>query len=61
MTSGVYFLGNDKICDWAIAFLESFRCSNPDLALTMIPFDDRLDQMRQLAPHSTSKSWSILF
>lgn len=51
MQRGVYFLGNDAVQDWAIAFLESFRASNPDLALTLIPFDDKIGGIARLAAH----------
>ena len=29
-SQGVYFLANDVIADWSVAFLESFRAFNPD-------------------------------
>jgi hypothetical protein len=45
----VYFLGNDNILEWAIAFLESYRCHNPDLPLTLIPFNDRTDRLQALS------------
>jgi hypothetical protein len=48
-TSGVYFLANDAIRDWAIAFLESYREFNPDLRLVLLPFDQRSDKLIALA------------
>jgi hypothetical protein len=45
---GVYFLGNDVVYDWAIAFLNSFRTFNPDLPLYLIPFNDDCDRLLSL-------------
>lgn len=45
---GVYFLANDVVYDWTIAFLNSFRTFNPDLPLYLIPFDDRCDRVLSL-------------
>lgn len=45
---GVYFLGNDVVYDWAIAFLNSFRTFNPDLPLYLIPFNDDFDRLLSL-------------
>jgi hypothetical protein len=45
---GVYFLANDGIYDLAIAFLNSFRKHNPDLALCLIPFDGNDRRIRAL-------------
>ena len=45
---GVYFLANDVVYDWTIAFLNSFRTFNPDLPLYLIPFNDRCDRVLSL-------------
>jgi hypothetical protein len=45
---GVYFLANDVIIDLAIAFLNSFRTSNPDLPLRLIPFDAGIRRLAEL-------------
>ena len=45
---GAYFLASDGVLDLAVAFLGSFRRSNPDLPLYLIPFDDRLSQLEKL-------------
>ncbi|PNW62803.1 UNVERIFIED_CONTAM: hypothetical protein BEN50_04250 [Euhalothece sp. KZN 001] len=45
---GVYFLANDVVYDWTIAFLNSFRTFNPNLPLYLIPFDDRCDRLLSL-------------
>jgi hypothetical protein len=45
---GVYFLCNDAKLDWAYAFLASFREFNPTLPLTLIPFDGRVEKLREL-------------
>lgn len=45
---GVYFSANDKVYDWTIAFLNSFRTFNPDLRLILIPFNEDCDRLLQL-------------
>ena len=45
---GVYFLANDIVYDWTIAFLNSFRTFNPDLPLYLIPFNDDCDRVLSL-------------
>lgn len=45
---GVYFLANDVVYDWTIAFLNSFRTFNPDLPLYLIPFNDDCDRVLSL-------------
>ena len=48
-TQGVYFIANDGILDLAIAFLNSFRTHNPDVALCLIPFNDQCARVSELA------------
>lgn len=48
-TRGVYFVANDRIIDLTIAFLNSFRKSNPDLPLCLIPFRADTAQLELLA------------
>lgn len=50
MLHGVYFLANDRVYDNVVAFLNSFRASNPTIDLCLIPFADDLEQIRALAP-----------
>ena len=45
MKRGVYTLANDRVYDWLVAFLESFRAQDPDLPLRVIPFDERIDRV----------------
>jgi hypothetical protein len=45
---GVYFSANDKVYNWVIAFLNSFRAFNPDLRLILIPFNEDCDLLLQL-------------
>lgn len=45
---GVYFLANDVVYDWTIAFLNSFRRFNPNLPLYLIPFNDNSDRVLSL-------------
>jgi Mannosyltransferase putative len=47
---GVFFLANDHVFDQAVAFLTSFRRSNPDLPLQLIPFADDCERITALAP-----------
>jgi hypothetical protein len=42
---GSYFLCNDLHIDWAYSFLVSFREWNPTMPLTLIPFDDRTNEL----------------
>lgn len=46
---GVYFLANDAILDFALAFLNSFRAHNPAIPLCLVPFDDNHAQVAALA------------
>ncbi len=46
---GVYFLANDRVFDLAVAFLTSFRRSNPDIPLHLIPFADECERVTALA------------
>jgi hypothetical protein len=41
---GVVCLGNDAVLDWTIAFCESVHQHDPELPLTLIPFDDRVEK-----------------
>lgn len=45
---GVYVLANDSVLPWFRVFLHSFRAYNPDLALCLIPFDERSDECERL-------------
>ncbi len=47
-STGVYFLANDKVYQWAVAFLNSFRSFNPTLRLILIPFNEQCDRLLQL-------------
>jgi hypothetical protein len=49
MKTGAYFLANDQVFDYAVAFLSSFRTSNPDVPLCMIPFSDNCERVKSLA------------
>lgn len=42
---GVFFSANDRVLKWTIAFLNSFRQFNPDLALYLIPFNEDCEQL----------------
>lgn len=46
---GVYFLANDRVYEIAIAFLNSFRASNPAIPLCLIPYSDDIAHLTQLS------------
>jgi hypothetical protein len=46
---GVAIVGNDKIIDWLLPFLESYRATNSTLPLYLIPYDDNIAQTRRAA------------
>ncbi len=46
---GVAIVGNDKIIDWLLPFLESYRATNSTLPLYLIPYDDNIAQTRRVA------------
>ena len=46
---GVAIVGNDKIIDWLLPFLESYRATNSALPLYLIPYDDNTAQTRRAA------------
>jgi hypothetical protein len=43
---GAYALANDALLDVFTKMAESFRHHNPDMPMTVIPFDDNMDQTR---------------
>jgi len=45
---GIYTLANDDVFDWLVALLSSIRHVEPDLPITVIPFDDRLRRVNRL-------------
>ncbi len=46
---GVAIVGNDKIIDWLLPFLESYRDTNSSLPLYLIPYDDNVEMTRRAA------------
>jgi len=48
VSRGVYFLTNDKMYDFTIAFLNSFRKHNPEVSLCMIPYNDEYETIAAL-------------
>lgn len=46
---GVAIVGNDKIIDWLLPFLESYRDTNSSLPLYLIPYDDNVTMTRRAA------------
>ena len=45
---GVYFMANNKVLDMTIAFLNSFRMHNKELALCLIPYNNDFEQIEAL-------------
>jgi len=41
---GVVCLGNDTVLDWTIAFCESVHQHDPEVPVTLIPFDDSVER-----------------
>ncbi len=54
---GIYFLANDTTFELTIAFLNSFRCYNPEIALCMIPFDDDSQKIKALSERYRFTIW----
>lgn len=46
---GIATLGNDRVLDWLLPFLESYRATNAATPLYLIPFDDRVETTRRAA------------
>ena len=47
---GVYCLANDRVIEWFHMFARSLRHFNPDLPLTVIPYNADFARLKQLAP-----------
>jgi len=45
---GLYVLGNDGAIEWLKALIPSIRRWSPEVSVSLIPFDARLDQTRDL-------------
>ncbi len=45
ITRGVYFLSNNNMLDFTIAFLNSFRAYNPVIPLCFIPYNEQVDEI----------------
>ncbi|MCE0483873.1 MAG: hypothetical protein LV479_06515 [Methylacidiphilales bacterium] len=45
---GVYTLANDVVIEWFEAFARSFRRMNPDMPLTVIPYNSATGRLRKL-------------
>ena len=46
---GVAIVGNDKIIDWLLPFLESYAQTNAHLPLYLVPYDENVAQTRRAA------------
>jgi hypothetical protein len=45
---GIYFLSNNNMLDFTIAFLYSLRCHNPDIPLCLIPYNSDYKEIEAL-------------
>jgi len=48
MKRGIYFIANDSVLELTIAFLNSLRVYNPDIAVCLIPYDNNIDMLKML-------------
>ena len=46
---GIAIVANDKVADWLLPFLESYRATNAATDLYLIPYDDNVDRTRRAA------------
>jgi hypothetical protein len=46
---GIAIVGNDKIIDWLLPFLESYRATNSSIPIYLIPYDDNIAMTRRAA------------
>jgi hypothetical protein len=46
---GIAIVGNDKIIDWLLPFLESYRDTNASLPIYLIPYDDNVEMTKRAA------------
>jgi len=46
---GIFISANDRVFEWTLAFLRSFRASNPNLPLYLIPFNEQCDRILRLS------------
>ena len=44
---GIATIANDKVFDWVVPFLESWRATNSDTPLYVIPYDDHCEQTKR--------------
>jgi len=49
LRTGVYCLANDEFIEWFQMFFRSLRHFNPELPLTVIPYDNRVERLQPLA------------
>lgn len=48
LKNGVYCLANDEVLEWFQAFVRSFRHFNPELPLTVIPYNHSVKRLKDL-------------
>ncbi|MDI3423359.1 glycosyltransferase family protein [Streptomyces luteolus] len=55
---GVYFVANDRVVELVTVFLNSFRRTNPDIPLRLIPFDETYGQIAALGERYKFTVWN---
>jgi hypothetical protein len=46
----IWYLANDAVTEWVVASMNSLRAVEPDVAVKVIPYDDRIEQLCHLLP-----------
>ncbi len=46
---GIAIIANDRVIDWLLPFLESYRATNASIPLYLIPYDDNMSLTRKAA------------
>ncbi|MEV0845867.1 hypothetical protein AB0J21_08285 [Streptomyces sp. NPDC049954] len=54
---GVYFVANDRVAELVTVFLNSFRRTNPDIPLRLIPFDETYGRIAALGERYGFTVW----
>ena len=48
-TRGIAIIANDKILDWLLPFLESYKATNASIPLYLIPYNDNHERTKRVA------------
>lgn len=55
---GCYFLANDEVLEFAVAFLNSFRKYNPSFPLCLVPYDANAEKVASLQSEYAFSIWT---